>query len=322
MSELVSYSATDPTGGRLVAWAEAARAAHQLAQSLVRTTIVPEAFRLKTGMSPAQAEQVAADATAALLLGDEVGLTPIASLRALYVIRGQVGMYARARVALVKARGHSIWTEKETDTEVTVAGHRAGEPDHVERSTWTIERADRAGFIRRGRNGELSQYDTQPRAMLYARAASDVANRIAPDALMGIPEDAEEPTGAPTVPATTTVQRQPRRPLQVDSAPAARHSGERGAAGAVPQTDITPTEVVHNPPEAPALPLGDPSPQEASEPMTGAQRALLHSLYKAEGLDRSAYLADASQLVGRVLGSTNELTKQEASLLIDAHTHP
>jgi hypothetical protein len=284
MSELATMS-SDPTGGRLVAWAEAARAAHQLAQSLTRTTIVPEPFRIKPGMSPADAELIVSNTTAALLMGDELGLRPLGSLRALYVIKGQVGMYARAKVALVKAQGHSIWTEAETDSSVTVAGHRAGEPDHVERSTWTYQRAERAGFVRRGRNGELSQYETQPRAMLYARAASDVANRIAPDALMGIPEDADEPTGAPAVQASGTVQRQPRRvtelplPPVVDPAPLPDHPGERGDNGAEPTQDASPTEGAE---EALLRVDSEPGP----EAMTGAQRALLHSLYRATGMDR------------------------------------
>jgi hypothetical protein len=326
MSELVALG-PDPTGGRLVAWAQAARAANQLAASLVRTTIVPEPFRAKPEMSPIEVERVTANTTAALLMGDELGLTPLASLRALYVIRGQVGMYARAKVALVKAQGHSIWTEAESDSSVTVAGHRAGEPDHVERSTWTFERAQRAGFVRRGRNGELSQYETQPRALLYARAASDVANRVAPDALMGIPEDAEEPTAGPEVPAVQPMQRQPRRVTELqllapvaDPAPLGDASGERVTSGAEPGPEPTaaPDEGDPNFP-----PTGDEPP--GPELMTGSQRALLHSLYRAAGLGRDGphgYLADASSVVGRELTTTNDLTKAEASQLIDALTHP
>lgn len=329
MSELVVASGPDPTGGRLIAWAEAARAAHQLAQSLTKTTIVPEPFRLKGGMSPADAELIVSNTTAALLMGDELGLTPLASLRALYVIRGQVGMYARAKVALVKAQGHSIWTEEETDTSVTVAGHRAGEPEHIERSTWTFDRAQRAGFVRRGRNGELSQYETQPRALLYARAASDVANRIAPDALMGIPEDGDEPpAAASSVQPTTTLQRQPRRVTELqlppgdDSSSAPLRQGGMPDSEAEPGPEVTDTEGTTGALQAPEDALDIPDAPPGPELITGAQRALLHSLYRAQGMDRSAYLAEASQHVGRVLGSTNELTKAEASDLIDYHQHP
>ena len=69
MTEIATYqpqgvAMLDPTGGRLVAWAEAAGAAHQLAVSLSQTSFVP---RVKVGgqmvpMSPG-------DATAAILMG-------------------------------------------------------------------------------------------------------------------------------------------------------------------------------------------------------------------------------------------------------------
>jgi len=327
MSELVTLGA-DPTGGRLVAWAQAASAANQLAKSLTRTQVVPEAFRVKPGMSPADADQVVSNATAALLLGDELGLTPLASLRALYFIKGQAGMYARVKVALVKARGHSIWTEAESDTAVTVAGHREGEPDHIERSTWTLKRAEQAGFVRRGRNGEASQYDLQPRAMLYARAASDIANRVAPDALMGIPEDAEEPTQAlerPAAPPTQVMQRRPRvEPAELanagDPAPQQHRPGEDSARGAGPASDHKPEPAKESQGGGASTPT--PEPTEPTEPagpplITGGQRALLHSLYRAQGLTREAYLLDASTFVNRALTTTDELTKWEATQLID-----
>lgn len=328
MSAEVAIFGHDPTGGRLVSWAQAASAANQLAKSLVRTQVVPEAFRLKPGMGQADIDQVTSNATAALLLGDELGLTPIASLRAVYFIKGQAGMYARVKVALVKAQGHSIWTEAETDQAVTVAGHRAGEPDHIERSTWTFERAQKAGFVRRGRNGELSQYELQPRAMLYARAASDVANRVAPDALMGIPEDADEPAAggpalAPAVGPTQVMQRQPRQVTEVqlpheDPAPL-EAPGEALDSGAGPEADASPTEGTREPPEPPDSLISEP---EGPEPITSSQRALLHSLYRALGLDRDAYLADAATFVSRALGSTSELTKGEASQLISYLQQP
>ena len=63
LRESTELAHTDPTGGRLVAWAEAASAAHQLANALSLTTFVPAHFRGKVD-----------DATAAILMGDELGL--------------------------------------------------------------------------------------------------------------------------------------------------------------------------------------------------------------------------------------------------------
>src|SRR5690606_23270049 len=80
MTELTTYAPTaevaalDPTGGRLVAWAEAAAAANQLAKALSRTTFVPKDM---TDVG---------NATAAILMGDELGMSPIASLRSIYVV--------------------------------------------------------------------------------------------------------------------------------------------------------------------------------------------------------------------------------------------
>jgi hypothetical protein len=55
----------------LVRWAQAAQAAHTLAMSLVKTRFVPDRYRGKPE-----------EATAAMLAGAEMGLSPLASLRA------------------------------------------------------------------------------------------------------------------------------------------------------------------------------------------------------------------------------------------------
>src|SRR5664279_1074795 len=139
MSELALRTETaiavgDPTGGRLVAWAEAAHAANQLAKALSRTSFVPAAFKGNVN-----------DATAAILMGDELGMSPLAALRSIYVIHGAPAMYARTMVALALSHGHTVWTEKSTDTEVVVCGQRKGS-QHVERSVWTTARATKAGY--------------------------------------------------------------------------------------------------------------------------------------------------------------------------------
>ena len=86
----------DPTGGRLVSWAHAADAANRLAKALCTTTFVPREMKDE------------GNATAAILMGDELGLTPLASLKSIYVIHGTPALYTRAMVALVQSRGHEI----------------------------------------------------------------------------------------------------------------------------------------------------------------------------------------------------------------------
>ena len=288
---------TDPTGGRLVAWAEAAVAAHSLARSLCATSFVPKAFAGNPG-----------DATAAIILGDELGLSPLSALRALYVIGGTPAMYARTMVALVMSHGHEVWTVEETEQRVTVAGRRRGS-DHEERVTWTIARAQKAGYTNN------KKYSTDPIAMLYARAAGDVARRIAPDVLAGVPYSVEE-IELNAAPATTTVTRES----------ATTHTmARRGAtpadtpdpAGAAAPGDVDGLVDAAQPVEEEDRETSEPSPQ--ADAITQPQLRKMGALMREAGLtDRDTALRFVSETIGREVESRNELTKAEAGAVIDA----
>lgn len=183
--------------GDLIEWADAARAAHDLAKGLTATEFVPEQFRGKP-----------VEAMAAIIAGAEVGLSPMQALNSTYVIGGRPAYYARTMVALVQRQGHEVWTEKSTPASVTVCGSRAGS-DKVERVTVTADAARRAGWTRN------RQYESNPEAMLWARAASTVCRRIAADALLGIPYSAEElqdEAAAGESAVTRTVKRRGKHP--------------------------------------------------------------------------------------------------------------
>lgn len=170
--------------GALVAWAEAASAAHRLATPLIATDFVPAHFRPK-GQSEDAVRVAQASATAAILFGAEAGLTPMQALQGIYVISGKPAMYARVMLAVTLAQGHEVWTEELTDTKAVVCGRRRGS-EHVEKVTWTLERASKAGYT------SNKKYATDPQAMLLARAQSDVCRRIAPDAILGMAYSVEE----------------------------------------------------------------------------------------------------------------------------------
>ena len=198
MTELARYEApatptpityaTDPTGGRLIAWADGLAAAHRIGSALCQTAFVPASFRGKPE-----------EAAAAILYGDEIGLTPTQALQSVHVISGRPGLYARAMVALALSKGHEVWTVEKSDAKVTVAGRRKGST-HVHEETWTTARAQKAGYTTN------KKYSTDPQAMLYARAAADVVRQIAPDALAGLDYAVEELelSESPTV---TTITR-------------------------------------------------------------------------------------------------------------------
>jgi hypothetical protein len=336
MTEVVPFT-DNGAAARLVQWAQAASAAEALAAQLCRTAFVPETFRMVAG----ETEETRRDneirlgnATAALLLGAELGLDPIASLRALYVIRGQVAIYARMKLALLLSRGHRVWTEFESDDRIVVAGHRKDDPEHVQRVTWDVERAKRAGFTR----NEL--YRTNPRAMLFARASSELAQRLAPDVLAGIPEDTAEELGArlsapqDDAGGNVTVQRSPRAtgaprralapvpvpPDHEESAEGRRKALARAqaekptTAEEAPMPEPVQEETVADREQTETLPLEIP---EEEPKITGAQRALLHALFRAQGWNQTAYRAFTAKMLNRELETTNELTITEAAYMID-----
>ena len=263
----------DPTGGRLIAWAEGLAAAHRIGSALCQTAFVPASFRGKPE-----------EAAAAILFGDEIGLTPTQSLQSVHVISGRPGLYARTMVALALAKGHEVWTVEKSDAKVTVAGRRKG-TSHVHEETWTTARAQKAGYTNN------KKYSTDPQAMLYARAAADVVRQIAPDALAGLDYAVEELELSET-PATTTITR--------TAAPATK--AQRKQAAAV------------EPAEPPLEPEPTPGPETRSE----AQMRKLWAMAKEVGMDEAGFRTWITDCLGREVESTKTLTRDEAAGLIDA----
>lgn len=182
----------------LAHWAGEARAAHTLATSLCATSFVPEHFRNKP-----------AEATAAILTGHELGLSPMASLRAIYVIKGTPGMYAKAMVAVVMNAGHDVWVEEQTDQRVIVCGQRKGS-DHVARTIWDTARVAKAKL------GSNAKYAETPQQMMVARGQAEICRQIAPDALHGIPYAVEELRDFPEIPDRVADEVLPATPVTAD----------------------------------------------------------------------------------------------------------
>jgi len=276
----------------LVSWARAATAAHELAVGLCQTEFVPEHFRNKP-----------AEAAAAILHGAEIGLSPLQALQGIYVIAGRPALYAKVKLAITQARGHKVWTEDETPTRVVVCGQRAGSAK-VERVTWTIERAQKAGYTRRNSN-----YASSPQEMLWARAVSAICGRIASDALAGLAtvEDMqdEQAAGEPAEPERPAKRTAQRRPLQTVPLPEPDLDGPEDAAQA-PQA--APSE-----PEPPDL--GHDTGEQVSEP----QRRKLFAVFKGLGItDRDDRLRVASAVLQLDVATFSDLTMDQATTLIDA----
>lgn len=205
---------------RIQSAAQDMSAAHRLAQALCNTAFAPPHFHGKPD-----------EGAAAIMYGDTIGMDPLAALQNIFMISGRPGLYARTMVALVLSKGHEVWTEVDTPDRVVVCGRRKGS-DNTERSEWTIDRAKKAGYLNN------KKYQTDPQAMLYARASGDVARKVAPDALLGMAYNVEE--------------------LQLDEAePEAAPVRRSGAARLA--------SVVGVEPETPAIEAGDGPANEPTE---------------------------------------------------------
>ncbi|MFE4714810.1 hypothetical protein ACFRAM_28620 [Paenibacillus sp. NPDC056722] len=182
----------------LTAHAAALEVALQIAQQMCSTALVPPRYSGRP-----------LDGAAAILFGIELGLNPIQSLWLVDKHYGRPSIEARTMVALLKARGYKISTVELTDTTATVDG--VAQDGSEESSTWTMDRAIKAEYVatwdeetddwvRSKNTGEIignPLYHTDPQAMLYAKAASEVCRRLAPEVLLGMPYSREDLAYAP-----------------------------------------------------------------------------------------------------------------------------
>lgn len=181
MSNELAHRADEPAHvdvhqavAELATWAQSARAAHDVAVQLCQTSFVPQSFRDKPH-----------EATAAILSGLEVGLSPMAALRSYDVISGTAAPRAATLRAILQSRGHRIWVHEATATRAIVRGSRAGE-SQIQESVWTMDRAKQLGLAGK------DNWRKQPQAMLVARATAECARLVASDAILGIAYTVEE----------------------------------------------------------------------------------------------------------------------------------
>ena len=306
--------------------------AYELATKMVRTTMVPNIYRGKPE-----------DATAAILYGAELGLNPIQSLQQVFAVHGQPTIYARTMVALLKSKGYRIWTVESTDDSVTVAGRA---PDgKSEESTWTIERADQAGYVAKqdgsgewikNANGKIAgntKYITDPQAMLYAKAAAEVCRKLAPDVLLGISHSREDLESEPDPePVRATARRLDVQSPAIGSAgpaairqwPAEQPSDEDQAdADTASNQCAKPDTAQADEGSTPVVSAeGGENPETDSGTVSGPstrtqQRHISKQLEALGAADRAQKLAYLTTYFERGFDSVAELTRAEADDVID-----
>lgn len=125
--------------------------------------------------------------------GLELGLTPAKAMNQINIINGRPALSAQCMNGLMQARGIKVSTIKNDNTECIVSGTRNGVTEEV---SYKMEDAKKAGL-----DGK-DNWKKYPRRMLFARAISELANKIAPDVIMGLytqeeVEDFDEPKIGP-----------------------------------------------------------------------------------------------------------------------------
>lgn len=269
----------------LLMHAEMMHTAYSLACKIVNTALVPDRFRGKEE-----------DATAAILYGAELGLNPIQSLQRIIPIYGMPTLEARTMVALLKSRGYRVKTKRGPDGKpmqdndsVTIVGYDL-EGEQYE-STWTFERAERAGYVptidertgkyRTNARGNLvgnEKYLTDPQAMLKAKAQAEVCRDMAPEVLLGISYTVEEMQSEAPADAGP-ISEPPAQPLTVEeilgdtAAPAAEspdvveQSDPAGSRQTVNQPPGSAARQDHDPDyDAASSDLRDPAPTPPPPP--------------------------------------------------------
>ena len=231
-------------------------AASRLAGALCSTAMVPKQYQGKPD-----------DGAAAILYGAELGMNPIQSLQNVMVINGKPGVEARTMVALLKTKGYRVETVESSDTSVTVRGTAPN--GHEESSTWTIDRAAQAGYT------SNALYKKIPAQMLWAKAATEVCRKIAPDVLLGIAYSTEELRLEGAVKATATRKDRPSR----------GSSGLRAALEQQPARDVHDADVDE-----------DEGPAGLSEPAFNA----------LGDIDRAGTRAELKQIMDALEGTLDE----------------
>jgi hypothetical protein len=157
------------------------------------------------------------EAAVILLTGRELGLSPMQSLRGIYVVSGRPVLSADLLVAVVRASGLcASWRTVESTAEVaTIETLRRGE-DQPSRRTWTMADAKRAGLVGKG---TWTQY---PAAMLRHRCAADLAREVYPDVCLGLytPDEMGDERAPEGVRAEGPKPLPPLEVLGIEQAPA------------------------------------------------------------------------------------------------------
>ncbi|HEY3559714.1 MAG TPA: hypothetical protein VGL05_19730 [Kribbella sp.] len=272
-----------------------------------------------SALLPKQYQRQPANLLFAIEYADMLQLPPMAAITGIHVIEGKPSASAALISALVRRAGHRLRV-KGNDQKAVASIIRSDDPDFTFEVEWTIERAQKAGLTGK------AVWKNYPAAMLKARAISEVAREACEEALSGVAYTPEELGAEVNGPGDFVVEqvadeRQPHRPGMSLREAAGQAPTNDDGAGSQAETAVAAGEAGSNPagntaPSSPDIPDAD---VVEDEPITDAQTRKMAVAMKAAGItDRQDALDYVMSVIGRDVTSRKELTKTEASQVIDA----
>jgi hypothetical protein len=323
-------------------WVERAASVFKLADHICDTDFVPDAYR---GNAPAVA--------AAILAGRELGIGPMTSLRHVQIVKGSPSLSAEYKRARVLAAGHEFTILEINAQRCRVKGKRRGSSEPPLEIKFDMADAKTAGLLNPSRSGKPGAWQTRPRRMLFARAASelcdlmfsDVVNGLATTDLLAEGTDEDAFAGYDETGAQEAPKAPPRTARRKTAAAGDSAQGQRKAGTETPRPDSQPG--AHLPPlpgedEDPGpAPSGQPAghepaagpdlePGEAAEFGTERHRKVVGIVWahlqrlgypgdkNEDDGQRAKRLADIAKLAQVTeIGSTSDLDLGEVSLVAD-----
>ena len=271
----------------------------KVAQKIANTPFVPTAFRGKP-------ESV----YAAVLYGEELGLGPMQSLTQIHVIEGKPSLAPEGMRGLVLKAGHRIDVKVASNDKVVLYGRRAdsGSEATVE---WTMKDAQLAGLAGRG------AWKTYPRAMLMARATSELCRMLFADIIAGLsytPEEVMSVAGKEydhayaETPVAPTVTTEPiTEAVVADPEPQVEVSWEDAFPGStMTNNDVVDAEIVDDEPK-----------RDISSTATGKQINMIRAIARGQGIEGDELKELCSGIIGSEVNVLTAMSIAEASKVID-----
>lgn len=301
----------------------AALARHTPADSSLRTArdafepaSFPEAIALatsliKSGLMPKALNTPEAVVTA-IVMGRELGLTAMQSVRSIHVIEGKPSMSSALIVGLVKKATDVcayFRLVESTDEVATYETLRKGDPEPTKMS-FTLAHAKAAGVTGK------DNWRRYPAAMLRARCETALARAVYPDLVMGLydPDEVE-----PTEPRDVTPG------ASVPAAPRNRRGGQQAAPPVVespkaPEPPAEPERVVTGTVEGTPTATPDDSDAGRYDEATGEMESVAAKL--TERVGKAASQDDLNKLAGEIKLAQDEgkISPLERQALVAVYT--